>query len=195
MNPVSPTRPAEEPSTGFGPVADPNAACLVLGSLPGRRSIDAGEYYAHPRNVFWRIMGELVGARPELPYESRLERLRVARIALWDVLASSVRPGSLDASIRTDTAEPNDFATFLANHRDIACICFNGQAAARLFRRYVANDANAAVSKLRQLTLPSTSPAHAAMPFEAKLARWNVAIGPQCRILHPARIKGTLKKE
>lgn len=169
---------AEEPSTGFGPVSAPDAACLVLGSLPGRRSIEAGEYYANPRNAFWRIMGELAGARPGLSYELRLERLRQARIALWDVLESSVRPGSLDAAIRVDSAKPNDLAAFLATHPDIACICFNGQVAARLFGRCVANDARIAVSNVRLVTLPSTSPAHAAMSFEAKLARWSVALRP-----------------
>lgn len=181
MTPASLTRVAEEPSVGLGPVSAPDAVCLVLGSLPGRRSIEAGEYYAHPRNTFWRIMGELVGARPELPYKSRLERLRAGRIALWDVLASSVRPGSLDAAIRAESAEPNDLAALLAIRPGIVCICFNGQAAAKLFRRYAANDAEGVLSKLRQITLPSTSPAHAAMSFEAKLARWTVAIRPVLR--------------
>jgi len=165
-------------STGFGPVASPTATCLVLGSLPGRRSIDAGEYYAHPRNAFWRIMGELAGAGPDLAYAQRLYRLRAAGIALWDVLASSLRRGSLDAGIRPDTAAPNDFASFLAAHRRIECICFNGQAAATMFGRYVSNDPGVELSKIRLVTLPSTSPAHAAMSYDDKLARWASAIRP-----------------
>ncbi|MDH5308806.1 MAG: DNA-deoxyinosine glycosylase [Gammaproteobacteria bacterium] len=158
-----------------------DAGCLVLGSLPGRRSLEAGEYYAHPRNAFWRIMGEVAGAGPELPYPGRLERLVEARIALWDVLASSERPGSLDAAIRRDSAVPNDFAAFLGAHARIQCICFNGQAAASLFSRLVANEAGVPLSGIRLVTLPSTSPAHAALPFEAKLGHWADALRPVIR--------------
>jgi len=79
----------------FEPIEDAVSTVLILGSMPGKASLAAGEYYAHPRNVFWTIMGELVGAHPGLPYQDRLKILRCSGIALWDVLGSCVRPGSL----------------------------------------------------------------------------------------------------
>jgi hypoxanthine-DNA glycosylase len=89
-----------------------HARALILGSMPGAASLRAAQYYAHPRNQFWPIMGELVGADPALPYEQRLDRLTSAGIALWDVFARCEREGSLDAHIRDDTAVANDFAEF-----------------------------------------------------------------------------------
>ena len=96
-------------SDGFPPIARADATILILGSLPGQRSIDAGQYYAHPQNVFWKIMCSLYGIDGN--YEERCAQLIEHRIALWDVLASSVRPGSLDASIQTATATANADAT------------------------------------------------------------------------------------
>jgi hypoxanthine-DNA glycosylase len=134
-------------------------------------SLARGEYYAQPRNGFWPIMGRLVGAAPDLPYAQRLDRLRVARIALWDVCASGFRPGSLDAAILRDSVVANDFAAFFAAHPVIDAICFNGTTASALFSRHVAPSITAA----ERFTLPSTSPAHAAMPFTEKLRRWREA--------------------
>ncbi len=159
-------------SSGFPPIARPDARVLILGSLPGERSIAAGEYYAHPRNAFWRIMREIVGA--EGSYETRCAALIEARIALWDVLKQSVRPGSMDADIRFDTSEVNDFEGFLSQHRDIEMICFNGRKAEEMFRRCVRMEALQYQPGLE--LLPSTSPAYASMPFEAKLARWRSTI-------------------
>ena len=78
----------------FEPVADENARVLVLGSMPGLKSLQAGQYYAHPQNRFWPFMGQLVGAGPDLPYPERCRRLARAGIALWDVLSCCERPGS-----------------------------------------------------------------------------------------------------
>jgi TDG/mug DNA glycosylase family protein len=96
----------------FEPVGDTASTVLILGSMPGKVSLAADQYYAHPRNVFWTIMGELVGARPDLPYKERLDILRCCGIALWDVLGSCVRAGSLDSSIKTASAAPNDLNFF-----------------------------------------------------------------------------------
>ena len=159
---------------GFPPVADPRARVMVLGSLPGPVSLREQQYYAQPRNAFWRIMGELVGASPELPYEARLEIMRRHHVALWDVCASAQRPGALDASIRRASVVPNDFVGFFAAHRELRLVCFNGQAAAELYRRRVQPGLPEDLSRLRNETLPSTSPAHAAMSFEQKLERWRV---------------------
>jgi len=161
-------------SEGFPPVSDPHARVLVLGSLPGPVSLRERQYYAQPRNVFWRIMGVLFGASPERPYEQRLEILPQHHVALWDVCASAHRPGALDAAIRRASVVPNDFVGFFSSHRELRLVCFNGQAAAELYRRRVLPSLPVGLQTLRCETLPSTSPAHAAMTFEQKLERWRI---------------------
>jgi len=157
-------------------VVGPDARVLILGTLPSRRSIAEGEYYGHPRNVFWSIMGELLGAGRELAYEQRTRRLVEAGVAIWDVLAASVRPGSLDAAIDMATARPNDIASFLESNSRIALVCFNGQKAASLYRRMVVPGLETRFNALRYETLPSTSPANAAIGFDDKLKRWQVIL-------------------
>ena len=159
-----------EVTRSFAPIAGPDARILVLGSLPGRRSVQEQQYYAHPQNAFWRIMHELAGA--EGGYEARCRALVDNRIALWDVLAASVRPGSLDADIRVDSAQVNDFNRFFNTHPGIVRICFNGRKAAQMFERFVAVEDG----RFQYEQLPSTSPAFAAMRFEHKLARWRAAL-------------------
>jgi hypoxanthine-DNA glycosylase len=160
-------------------VADAGARVLVLGSLPGPVSLRERQYYAQPRNAFWRIMGMLFGASPERSYEDRLEILRRHHVALWDVCASAHRPGALDASIRRASVVPNDFAEFFAAHPELRLICFNGRVAAELYRRRVLPGLAEDLSRLRYETLPSTSPALAAMSFEHKLERWSIVGRPQ----------------
>ncbi len=158
-------------SFSFDAVESPDARVLILGTLPGVKSLAAGEYYAHPRNSFWWIMGELVGASPDLPYADRLSRLRKSGIALWDVCRSAERSGSSDAEIRMETVEPNDFRAFLGHHPRIELICFNGQPAERLFRSKVLPS----LQNLRLIphrVMDSTSPACARITREEKLARW-----------------------
>lgn len=157
---------------GFPPIARADARILVLGSLPSARSIAKGEYYAHPRNAFWPIMRELVGASGS--YGARCDALIESGIALWDVLRCSERPGSLDANIRLDTAEANDFNAFLLQHVQLRRICFNGRKAEQMFGRFAKLDTAPRSVELR--TLPSTSPAHASMPFADKLACWRESI-------------------
>lgn len=147
---------------------------LILGSLPSRASLEAGKYYAHPRNAFWRIMGDLVGASGDYP--ERCACLVRHGIAVWDVLASSVRPGSLDAAIRTDTAVCNDFDAFFGEQPGLRVVCFNGRTAERLFRRLVMPDSPGGGPVFS--ALPSTSPAHAAMSYRQKLERWRAVIRP-----------------
>ena len=156
--------------SSFPFVARRDAVVLILGSLPGAESLARGEYYANRANRFWWIMGELVGAYPDLPYAARLDRLRDSRIALWDVCASAERMGSLDTNIVAP--EANDFAAFLEEHPEIRLIGFNGSYAAALFARSVK-----VPSFIRTERLPATSPAHAGMRPDAKLARWRAALG------------------
>jgi TDG/mug DNA glycosylase family protein len=162
----------DQPSSGFAPIANPDAQILVLGSLPGQQSLSAAEYYAHPHNAFWKIMRELVGARGS--YDARCEALQKHGIALWDVLAESVRPGSLDADIRMPTAKPNDFTMLFRRCPDIGRVCFNGQKAAAMYQRLVGMD----LHQVEFVTLPSTSPAFASMRFEEKLRVWRAALEP-----------------
>ena len=161
-----------ERSLGFAPLARADARILILGSLPSQRSIAANEYYGHPQNAFWRIMAALAGADGN--YSERCAALTSHRVALWDVLASSVRPGSLDADIQMSTAEVNDFKQFLAVHTALERICFNGQKAARVFSKRVPEDV--VESRIELITLPSTSAAHAAMHFDEKLELWRTAL-------------------
>ena len=153
----------------FPPIVSRHSKVLVLGSMPGQASLRARQYYAHPRNAFWRIMGSLFGAGPSLPYEERTARLQSAGIALWDVLQACVRPGSLDASITDEVA--NDFPALFARYPNLTHVFFNGSKAETAFGRLV-------VPCLPEdrpafCRLPSTSPAHAAMPLEDKLQAWS----------------------
>jgi len=164
----------QDTSRGFPPVARRDARVLILGSLPGVRSLEAQQYYAQPRNAFWPIMGELAGASPDLAYAARLDALKRFGVALWDVAAAAVRPGSLDASIVPASVEANDFAAFLSRHRGIGRIFFNGAKAAELYRRLVVPNLDERCAAIPTQRLPSTSPAHAGMPYARKLEAWMV---------------------
>ena len=157
---------------GFPPIADTRARVLILGSLPGQVSLQRQQYYAQPHNAFWKIMGRLFDAGPELPYAERVQRLVRSGIALWDVCAAAQRPGSLDAAIVHSSVVPNDFAAFIESHPDVGLICFNGGKAADLYRRLVLPGLPADLRAIHYAALPSTSPAHAAMRLEEKLTRW-----------------------
>jgi len=159
-------------SVGFAPVSRHDARILILGSLPGQRSLQAVQYYAHPQNAFWRIMREFIGA--EGSYDERCGALVEHGIALWDVLAESVRPGSMDAAIQTASARANDFAGFFSQHAGIRQVFFNGKKAAQLYARLVLIDGRD--FDMRYATLPSTSPAYASMAYEEKLRIWREEI-------------------
>ena len=161
-----------ERSRGFPPIASADARSLILGSLPGARSIAEQQYYAHPQNAFWRIMRELFGITGD--YKTRCAQLNANGIALWDVLHSSIRPGSMDADIKSDTAAANDFAGFFSAHPNIRTVVFNGKKAEQLFTRFVVPDVR--IEGIRRVALPSTSPAYASMPFSGKLKLWRDAL-------------------
>ncbi len=156
--------------TGFPYSASPDARVLILGSMPSRKSLAEVQYYAHPRNAFWPIMGALFDFDPCLDYQARLSKLRENGVALWDVAHRCVRPGSLDAAMRE--VEANDFATFLKAHPHIRAIFFNGHKAEELYRRLVLPSLTTERQRLERHLLPSTSPAHAARDFTEKLADW-----------------------
>ena len=164
--------------SSFPPIVGNNPQLLILGSMPGGESLRKGQYYAHPRNLFWRVMGVLCGAGPELPYPARIEKVKAAGVALWDVLKHCEREGSLDSSIRPETEIPNELAVFLRTHSSIHLTAFNGQKAASTFERRVAPTLVDEVrDRVRFVTLPSTSPANAYRTWEQKLAVWQRELG------------------
>jgi double-stranded uracil-DNA glycosylase len=159
--------------TGLLPVVDDATRVLVLGSMPGEMSLQMQQYYAHPRNAFWRIMGEIVSVDVHADYDARVRQLLDAGIGLWDVLHLCDRPGSLDSAIVAETMEPNDFEQLFAEHPGIARVVLNGAKAAQVFERLIVSTLR---SPLDWRALPSTSPANAAITFDAKLQAWRAAV-------------------
>ena len=156
----------------FPPIADKHAERLVLGSMPGKASLRADQYYAHPRNAFWPIIDALFGIAVDLSYEQRCARVVQERLAVWDVLKTCRRASSLDSDIVPDSIEPHDFAAFFTAHPAIRVIFFNGTMAEQSFRRHVLAGLPSAAAAIPRIRLPSTSPANAAFSFEQKLDRW-----------------------
>lgn len=147
---------------------DADTRLLILGSLPGDASLKAGQYYGHPRNAFWRLVGDVLGQDlPALPYEARLTALGEAGIGLWDVIAGAERRGSLDADIRR--AETADLKRLIDSLPSLRAIAFNGATAARIGRRSLAGVEGPAL-----LDLPSSSPAYAALSPDRKSDAWTV---------------------
>lgn len=154
--------------TAFSPAVDAETRLLVLGSLPGERSIAAQEYYAHPTNGFWWLIGEVLGERDLqlLPYARRLERLKVHHVGLWDVIATARRVGSLDTAIRD--AAHRDLINFAEQLPQLKAIAFNGKAASSRGRKQLAG----AIDRWTIIDLPSSSAAYASMPRSKKLMVW-----------------------
>jgi TDG/mug DNA glycosylase family protein len=149
----------------FAAVTDEATRLLILGSLPGEASLRAAQYYAHPQNQFWRLMGAVIGADlAAAAYETRLAMLRSHGVGLWDVVRSARRAGSLDTAIRDH--QPNALAELAAGLPDLVAIAFNGGAASKIGRAALGPDPHRAL-----VSLPSSSPAHT-IGFEAKLAQW-----------------------
>lgn len=156
---------------GFAPVCNKNAQTLILGSMPGTASLQQQQYYAHPRNLFWPFVTEILGLEQNLDYLQRCELLKAHGFALWDVLKHCERAGSLDSAIKKDNLIVNDFDEFFTEHQLIERVFFNGKAAEQLFRKHVPAHLNKK-HQLRLTGLPSTSPANAAVTRADKLKRW-----------------------
>lgn len=161
----------------FPPIADAASRVLILGSMPGKASLRAGAYYAHPRNAFWKIIGALYAIDAAAPYARRSAALRRHGVALWDVLASCTRETSLDSDIDETSIVANDFAAFFRAHPRIRTICFNGAKAESCYRKHVAATL-AGAEAFHHHRLPSTSPAHAAMSDAQKVAAWRAVLQP-----------------
>lgn len=151
---------------GFAPVIDADTRLLILGSLPGDASLKAAQYYAHPRNGFWPLIGGVLGEDlAALPYEQRLERLKARGVGLWDVIASAERSGSLDAAIRSPEAA--DLRGLVESLPKLKAVAFNGKLAAKMGRRILTG-----LDRVERIDLPSSSPAHA-IAFSAKGDSWD----------------------
>lgn len=161
----------------FPPLGNRQATRLVLGTMPGKASLLAGQYYAHPRNAFWYIIQALFGIPRELPYARRVRELATTGLAVWDVLAACTRGTSLDSDIVPESAVPNDFAGYLRSHPRIRIIYFNGGPARTLFERHVTPVLPADIRDIVRITLPSTSPTHARRSHAQKLEAWRVIAG------------------
>ncbi|MDB5802219.1 MAG: hypothetical protein JWL63_3158 [Rhodocyclales bacterium] len=159
----------------FPPLENPAARVLILGSMPGVASLKAQQYYAHPQNLFWKILGATLGFDPASAYSERIAHLAASGIAVWDVLESCAREGSLDGNIDRASAVPNDFAAFFAGHPLIERVCFNGAAAASIFMQQVRPRLPGHLN-LQYQRLPSTSPANAAIPLAEKMRTWSTAL-------------------
>ena len=157
---------------GLPPIENPDARALVLGSMPGGASLRHRRYYAHPQTLFWPLMDRFVGASPDLAYPLRVECLRRAGIALWDVIGQCEREGSLDSAIRGAVA--NDFSAFFASHGSLRAVLFNGAAAESTFARQV--PASVIPAGVRLVRLPSTSPANRTLGVDEKSAAWGSAL-------------------
>ena len=157
----------------FSPIAHESAKTLILGSMPGLISLQAGQYYAHPRNSFWPIIADIYGFSAKILYEVKIQNVLSHGIAIWDVLQSCERIGSLDSDIVNGTRVPNDFGLFFKQHSHIKRICFNGAEAENSFRRFVSMPLD--LKDLKLMRLPSTSPANT-QAFEQKKAVWAAAL-------------------
>ena len=155
----------------FEPVIGRRPRVIILGSMPGVASLEAVQYYAHPRNAFWSIIADLFAIDQQASYAERIRQVTVLPLILWDTLQSCHRPGSLDSNIDTGSAQANDFPALLRQFPEIRAIVFNGTASEKYFRKLVV-PILPAVTDIELLRMPSTSPANAGMNFEQKLAAW-----------------------
>ncbi len=160
----------------FPPIAAAKARVLILGSMPGTASLAAGQYYAHAQNLFWQILGEVTGVGPAAAYAARARALKAHGIALWDVLETCARVGSLDAAIDDATASANDFVAFYRAHPGIAQVFFNGAKAEASYRRHVLPVLAQSSGPAVYTRLPSTSPANASMSRAYKYRVWKQAL-------------------
>ncbi|KIC01059.1 DNA glycosylase [Flavobacterium sp. JRM] len=162
-------------SYSFDPISSPNASVLILGTMPGIKSLELGQYYGHKQNNFWKILFTVFNEDFIDVYEAKKEILIKNNIALWDVLKYCDRVGSLDSAIKNEIT--NDFDTFLKQHPDIKTILFNGQKAAAFFKKYIKVS-----DDYKLITLPSTSPANAGKSFDSKLNEWKIILELQQKI-------------
>jgi TDG/mug DNA glycosylase family protein len=163
-------------ATCFPPIVSSRAKVLILGSFPGKESLRKQEYYGHPRNVFWFVISGLFHIEDTLSYPDRVKALAAHGVALWDVLLSCRRKGSLDSSIDDETVLINDFLPFFQRYKEIKWVFFNGTRAEKEYRKHVLKTVEPFCSDINYHRLPSTSPAMAMLTKEQKLAQWSIIL-------------------
>lgn len=151
----------------FPPILPDKPHTLILGTMPGKKSLEAQQYYAHPQNQFWRFMGDIFGAYPTLPYDERVEVLKSQGIAVWDVVYACNREGSMDADIENEIV--NDFEGFYRQHPSIELVVLDSLTAETIYKKRVIPTLT---KELTHVRVPSPSPAHARMNYQAKLTIW-----------------------
>ncbi|GGH63912.1 DNA-deoxyinosine glycosylase [Filimonas zeae] len=156
--------------TSFAPVSNTDTVILILGSMPGDKSLELGQYYGHARNRFWKVISTITGNDVPVTYPDKIELLFRLNVGVWDVVHKANRQGSLDSAIKNE--EPNDLDGFIARHENLKVIGFNGGKAEALFNKYFGRKEG-----VKYVSLPSTSPANAAIDFDSICKKWQ-------RILH-----------
>jgi hypoxanthine-DNA glycosylase len=157
--------PNNELKTSFAPIADNETRILILGSLPGDKSLELQQYYAHPRNRFWRVIAEITNVVLPNNYDEKLKMILENKIGVWDVVHTAKRIRSLDTNILDEV--PNDLGSFICNHPKLKIIAFNGSKSQKLFDKYFTRKVG-----LKYFLLPSTSPANASFTFERLSEKW-----------------------
>ena len=158
---------------GFSPIIGETATVLILGSMPGEESLRKNEYYGHPGNAFWKIMAALFKFDPSIKYEERIKILLKNKIALWDLMRSCEREGSLDSNIKNETIIENDFDSFFNKYPNIRHVYFNGAKAEKEYLKRVIPTLSGLKHKIIYCRLPSTSPAMTQMSLKAKILEWS----------------------
>lgn len=153
--------------SSFPPIINENSKILILGSIPGLKSLEMQQYYAHPQNKFWKIIFEIFNEEFTTDYSERIKILEKHHIALWDVIDTCERKGSLDSEIRNE--EANRIGELLQNYPNIKGIFCNGQKSYKNLQKMLPKD-----FYLPIIALPSTSPAHASLKYEEKLKKWKL---------------------
>ncbi|THB78358.1 MAG: DNA-deoxyinosine glycosylase [Desulfobulbaceae bacterium] len=157
------------------PISTPAAKVLILGSIPGQKSLEEQCYYAHPRNGFWPIMAQLLGGNPR-EYREMVTVMQTNRVGIWDVIKSCERSGSLDSAIDNNSIKVNNFDKFFRDHPFLKAVFFNGRKAEQEYFRFVEQTIFQKVEKLHYQRLPSTSPAMATMGLAEKVEHWRIIL-------------------
>lgn len=167
--------PHSETLIAFPPILPVHPTRLILGTMPGGKSLEMNQYYAHPQNQFWRLMGDIYGALPSFPYAKRVEILKEQNVAVWDVLASCRRVGSMDADIKD--AVVNDFENFYTQYPTIQLVVFDSLTAEKYYLKHALPIlASEHAKSLIYKRVPSPSPAHARLSYAQKLLMWTEAL-------------------
>ena len=151
--------------SSFPPVISKDSKILILGSVPGIKSLEMQEYYAHPQNKFWRILFELFNEDYTTDYAEKIDLLKKNKIAVWDVIDSCERKGSLDNEIKNENH--HNILQLLDHFPSIKVIFCNGQKSFKTLGKILPDD-----PKIPVFVLPSTSPAYT-IPYQHKLKDWS----------------------